>query len=66
MVKKLACPRFLCALRCLGQRWLKILWKMRQTGRPYDEALHLRNQLRHGSWVLALAPPAEPAQPVAT
>ena len=42
-----------CALRCLGQRWLKILWKMWQTRTPYDEALHTRNQLKHGSWVLA-------------
>ena len=28
---------------------------MLQTGRPYDEALHRRNQLAHGSWVLQLA-----------
>jgi len=45
------------ALRCLGQRWLKILWRMWQDGVPYDEALHLRNQVAHGSWVLALLPP---------
>lgn len=32
-----------CALRCLGQRWLKILWKMWQTSKPYDEQLHTRN-----------------------
>lgn len=43
-----------CALRCLGQRWLKILWKMWQTGRPYDETLHALNQQKHGSWVLQL------------
>ena len=43
-----------CALRCLGQRWLKILWKMWQTGTPYNEQLHTRNQTRHGSWVIAL------------
>jgi len=43
-----------CALRCLGQRWLKILWKMWQTRTRYDEALHTRNQTRHGSWVLSL------------
>ena len=42
-----------CALRCLGQRWLKILWKMWQTRTPYDEALHTRNQAKHGSWLLA-------------
>lgn len=40
-----------CALRCLGQRWLKILWKMWQSRRPYDETLHGRNQQRHGPWV---------------
>lgn len=45
-----------CALRCLGQRWLKILWKMWQTKTPYDEALHTRNQTQHGSWVLHLNP----------
>jgi len=43
-----------CALRCLGQRWLKILWKMWQTGTPYDSELHTRNQLQHGSWVLKI------------
>jgi transposase len=45
-----------CALRCLGHRWLKILWKMWQTGMRYDEALHLKNQTQHGSWVLQLNP----------
>ena len=44
-----------CALRCLGQRWLKILHKIRQTRRPYDEALHTRNQVEHGSWVVRLS-----------
>ena len=43
-----------CALRCLGQRWLKILWKMGQTRKLYDEQWHTRNQIRHGSWVLAM------------
>ena len=43
-----------CALRCLGQRWLKILTKMRQTGKRYDESLHLRNQLKRGTWTLTL------------
>jgi transposase len=49
------------ALRCLGQRWLKILWKMWQTNTPYNEALHLKNQTRHGSWVLKLLPSPTPA-----
>jgi len=44
-----------CALRCLGQRWLKILWKMWKDRTPYDEALHTRNQIKHGSWVIKLA-----------
>jgi len=45
-----------CALRCLGQRWLKILWKMWKTKRRYDPELHQRNQLKHGSWVISLLP----------
>ena len=49
-----------CALRCLGQRWLKILWKMWQTQTPYDAELHQRNQLKHGSWVLGLTPSSTP------
>ena len=47
-----------CALRCLGQRWLKILWKMWQTGTRYDAELHQRNQVGHGSWVIAMLPTA--------
>jgi transposase len=47
-----------CALRCLGQRWLKILWNMWQTRTRYDAELHQRNQVQHGSWVIALLPPA--------
>jgi transposase len=49
---------YACVLRCLGQRWLKILWKMRRTGQRYDAELHQRNQLKHGSWVLGLMPSA--------
>lgn len=45
------------ALRCLGQRWLKIIWKMWQTHTPYDPELHTRNQTAHGSWVLNFQPP---------
>ena len=45
-----------CALRCLAQRWLKILWKMWQTHTPYDPEYHARNQQRHGSWVLKFEP----------
>ena len=52
--KRLEGKSHACALRCLGQRWLKILWKMWKTRTPYDEQLHTRNQIKHGSWVLAL------------
>lgn len=45
-----------CALRSLGQRWLKILWKMWQSHSSYDPDLHAKNQLHHGSWVLKLIP----------
>ena len=45
-----------CALRCLGQRWLKILWKMWQSKKPYDAALHQQNQIKHGSWIMQLKP----------
>ena len=48
------------ALRCLGQRWLKILWKMWQTRTPYNEALHTQNQVKHGPWKLTLAQPGVP------
>ena len=44
------------SLRCLGQRWLKILWKMWQTKTCYDPDFHMANQLKHGSWVLAVKP----------
>ena len=44
-----------CALRCLGQRLLKILFRMISTKSPYDAELHAKNQKKHGSWVLTLA-----------
>lgn len=44
-----------CALRCLGQRLLKILFRMLQEKLPYDAERHARNQQKHGSWVLKLA-----------
>jgi len=43
-----------CALRCLGQRLLKIVFRMISDKKPYDAELHARNQQKHGSWVLAL------------
>jgi transposase len=44
------------ALRCLAMRWLKILWKMWTDHTAYDGDRHLRDQLKHGSWVIALVP----------
>lgn len=44
-----------CSLRCLGQRLLKIVFKMLTDKQPYDAELHARNQHKHGSWVLTLA-----------
>ena len=38
----------------LKQCWLKILWKMWTTKKPYDEQLHIHNQTEHGSWLPAL------------
>jgi transposase len=49
------------ALRCLGQRWLKILFRMWINHRPYDEALHMMSMLRHGSWVIGKLPELQPA-----
>jgi transposase len=51
------------ALRCLGQRWLKILHKMWQEKKPYDEARHTLDQVKHGSWVVQLLPETPQAKP---
>lgn len=48
-----------CALRCLGQRWLKIIWRMWQSRSAYNPDLHQQNQIRHGSWLLQLQPAAK-------
>jgi transposase len=39
------------SLRCLGQRWLKIIHKMWMDRTPYNPELHHLNQVKHGSWV---------------
>ena len=49
------------ALRCLGKRWLKILWRLWTDRQTYDETRHQANQQQHGSWVSALLV-AEPAK----
>jgi transposase len=43
-----------CALRCLGQRLLKILFRIITDKQPYSADKHALNQQKHGSWVLAL------------
>src|SRR5580765_3793011 len=43
-----------CALRCLGQRLLKIVFRMIADKKPYDAEFHARNQKKYVSWVLAL------------
>jgi transposase len=48
------------ALRCLGQRWLNILWRMWKNNTAYDEAKHLKNQVKHGSWVVRMLPEPKP------
>ena len=50
-----------CALRCLGQRLLKILFRMLTEKKPYDAERHALNQKKHGSWVLDLVPKPAPA-----
>jgi transposase len=35
-----------CALRCLGQRWLKILWRIWQNRTPYDDHSHAERLAR--------------------
>ena len=42
------------AIRRLGHRWLKIIYKMWMDRTPYDPELHHRNQLQHGSWIFQL------------
>ena len=47
------------ALRCLGKRWLKILWRLWQDRRPYDEAQYLAQLKRRGAltWTKLQATP---------
>jgi len=59
--KRAAGKSHACALRCLGQRLLKILLSIILHQTPYDAQLHARNQLKHGSWVLSLVHQNAPA-----
>jgi len=42
------------ALRCLGKRWLKILWRLWKDRKPYDEATYLKSLERRNSTVWQL------------
>jgi len=42
------------ALRCLGKRWLKVLWRLWQDGTSYDPRVHEQSLKDHGSWVAPL------------
>jgi transposase len=44
------------ALRCLGKRWLKVLWRLWQDRVPYDPSVHAKSVKDHGSWVDKLLP----------
>ena len=48
------------ALRCLGKRWLKVLWRLWQDRAPYNARVHEQSLKDHGSWVSALLPAAAP------
>ena len=37
-------------------RCLKILWNTWTDRTPYDGDRHLRDQVKHGSWVISLIP----------
>lgn len=44
------------ALRCLGKRWLKVLWRLWQDRCPYDPSRHEKSVKDHGSWVSEFLP----------
>lgn len=46
------------ALRCLGKRWLKVLWRLWQDRQTYDASVHEQSLKDHGSWVLARMTPS--------
>jgi transposase len=52
------------ALRCLGKRWLKILWRLWMDRTPYEEAVHLASLKRRGSKLWAELNGASPANPI--
>ena len=51
------------ALRRLGNRLLKILWRLWHDRKAYDPNVHQANQLKHGSWLLQLVPTPQLSTP---
>lgn len=47
------------ALRCLGKRWLRVLWRLWQDHKSYDASIHERSLKEHGSWVSPLLAPSD-------
>ena len=45
------------ALRCLGKRWLKVLWRLWMDHLTYEESVHEKSLEAHGSWVVGLMRP---------
>jgi transposase len=45
------------ALRNLGAKWLKIIYRMWQSGQPYDETLYIASLIAHNSPLVALMNP---------
>ena len=51
------------ALRCLGKRWLRVLWRMWPDRKPYSNNTHEQSLKDHGSWVVARMELPTPATP---
>ncbi len=45
------------ALRCLGKRWLKVVWRLWQQRQTYNPEVHAQSLKEHGSWVAPLLSP---------
>lgn len=48
------------ALRCLGKRWLKVLWRLWQNRQIYRADVHEQSVREHGSWVANFLPTSAP------
>src|SRR5574342_10207 len=57
--------RHASARRCLGKRWLKILWRIWVDRKPYAEAVHLASlQRRATKWCVEIDGLGQPGPPV--